>query len=410
MEFDEQFIEDIPQLGIGGFLNKTFKSVKKAVKKIAPIVGGGLGFMIGGAAGAGIGAGIGGLIAGQKADAALRTALVGYGIGSVAGSFGPFQKFAGQGFGKANTFGLLDKVGADGVVKDPFNLIQKFASVPSGNADKVVKDPFIEFAKEKNMLDSSGNLLANVDAAKAKELFTESLARGSSKLGAGDVFSKSNLLVGGGLGALSYLDAKKQAEDFEAGDPNALNSLYYSNPEEFQVAGQGVKPLYYENLQDEFGVPITDLVDDFQRPTLAAEGGIMQLSNGGSLSTNDLNDSQKELYTGLLGIGYNSAEALKLILDPGPEFLKQKAEGGIINLADGSKKYFPRKNGEIDGPGTGTSDDIPAMLSDGEFVFTAKAVNNAGDGDRREGAKRMYQVMKSLEKGGTLSEQSRGRA
>ena len=31
MEFDEQFIEDIPQLGIGGFLNKTFKKVKKAV-------------------------------------------------------------------------------------------------------------------------------------------------------------------------------------------------------------------------------------------------------------------------------------------------------------------------------------------------------------------------------------------
>jgi len=84
------------------------------------------------------------------------------------------------------------------------------------------------------------------------------------------------------------------------------------------------------------------------------------------------------------------------------------AQGGIINLADGSKKYFPRKNGEIEGPGTGTSDDIPAMLSDGEFVFTAKAVNNAGGGDRREGAKRMYQMMKNLEKGGTLSEQSRG--
>jgi len=99
MEFDEQFIEDIPQLGIGGFLNKTFKSVKKAVKKIAPIVGGGLGFMIGGAAGAGIGAGIGGLISGQKADKALKTALMGYGIGSIAGAYGPLKGFAGKGFG-----------------------------------------------------------------------------------------------------------------------------------------------------------------------------------------------------------------------------------------------------------------------------------------------------------------------
>ena len=48
------------------------------------------------------------------------------------------------------------------------------------------------------------------------------------------------------------------------------------------------------------------------------------------------------------------------------------------------------------------------MLSDGEFVFTAKAVRNAGGGDRREGAKKMYQVMKNLEKGGNLSMETRG--
>ena len=79
-----------------------------------------------------------------------------------------------------------------------------------------------------------------------------------------------------------------------------------------------------------------------------------------------------------------------------------------MKLANGSDQFFPRKNGEISGPGTGTSDDIPAMLSDGEFVFTAKAVRNAGGGSRREGAKRMYQMMKNLEKGGNVSEQSRG--
>ena len=60
---------------------------------------------------------------------------------------------------------------------------------------------------------------------------------------------------------------------------------------------------------------------------------------------------------------------------------------------------FPRKNGPINGPGTGTSDDIPAMLSDGEFVFTAKAVRNAGNGSRRKGAARMYKLMKMLEGG-----------
>jgi hypothetical protein len=38
------------------------------------------------------------------------------------------------------------------------------------------------------------------------------------------------------------------------------------------------------------------------------------------------------------------------------------------------------------------------MLSDGEFVFTAKAVRNIGGGSRRLGAKRMYTMMKALEK------------
>ena len=60
---------------------------------------------------------------------------------------------------------------------------------------------------------------------------------------------------------------------------------------------------------------------------------------------------------------------------------------------------FPRKNGHISGPGTGTSDDIPAMLSDGEFVFTAQAVRNMGGGSRRKGAARMYKMMKMLEGG-----------
>ena len=36
-------------------------------------------------------------------------------------------------------------------------------------------------------------------------------------------------------------------------------------------------------------------------------------------------------------------------------------------------------SGPIDGPGTGVSDDIPARLSDGEFVFTAKAVEEIGE-------------------------------
>ena len=54
--------------------------------------------------------------------------------------------------------------------------------------------------------------------------------------------------------------------------------------------------------------------------------------------------------------------------------------------------------GEVEGPGTGTSDSVPARLSDGEFVLTAKAVRGAGGGDRDVGAARMYDMMSQLER------------
>ena len=56
-----------------------------------------------------------------------------------------------------------------------------------------------------------------------------------------------------------------------------------------------------------------------------------------------------------------------------------------------------REGGEASGPGTGTSDSIPARLSDGEFVMTAKAVKGAGNGNRAEGVRKMYELMNSLE-------------
>jgi hypothetical protein len=72
--------------------------------------------------------------------------------------------------------------------------------------------------------------------------------------------------------------------------------------------------------------------------------------------------------------------------------------GGIAALAQGG---YPRRTGQISGPGTEKSDSIPAMLSDGEFVLTAKAVRGAdptGKGNRRAGAKQMYKLMHQLEK------------
>ena len=77
-----------------------------------------------------------------------------------------------------------------------------------------------------------------------------------------------------------------------------------------------------------------------------------------------------------------------------------RAEGGLIEAegyADGGEvcSHCGRKNyedgGEVEGPGTGTSDSVKARLSDGEFVFTAKAVEQIG-------ANNLMAVMKEAEK------------
>ena len=67
------------------------------------------------------------------------------------------------------------------------------------------------------------------------------------------------------------------------------------------------------------------------------------------------------------------------------------------NMNKGGVMDFPEKDGMINGPGNGQSDDIPAMLSDGEFVMTKQAVMAAGNGDREMGTEKMYSIMNGLE-------------
>lgn len=76
------------------------------------------------------------------------------------------------------------------------------------------------------------------------------------------------------------------------------------------------------------------------------------------------------------------------------------AEGGLMNLKMGGMPVemdFRAKGGFVPIGKREKADDVPARLSKNEFVFTAKAVRNAGNGDIRKGAKRMYQIMNQLE-------------
>jgi hypothetical protein len=65
-------------------------------------------------------------------------------------------------------------------------------------------------------------------------------------------------------------------------------------------------------------------------------------------------------------------------------------DGGIASI-----NY--ESGGPVNGPGGPKDDLIDAKLSDGEFVMTAKAVENFGGGDRQAGARKMYQMMNQLD-------------
>ena len=72
--------------------------------------------------------------------------------------------------------------------------------------------------------------------------------------------------------------------------------------------------------------------------------------------------------------------------------------GGVTFAQDGGPMAFPRRNGGIDpSEGSGTKDDVPAMLMAGEFVLTKDAVKGLGDGNQRKGIQRAYDMMDKLE-------------
>ena len=77
------------------------------------------------------------------------------------------------------------------------------------------------------------------------------------------------------------------------------------------------------------------------------DGGVMAFADGNPTNVNidisDLDDNQLEIYNGLLDIGYEAGEALQLIFDPGPQFLRRRRV--LRGLA----------------PGGSTRDDNPAM-------------------------------------------------
>lgn len=75
----------------------------------------------------------------------------------------------------------------------------------------------------------------------------------------------------------------------------------------------------------------------------------------------------------------------------------QYAGGGLNVISHSGKQRLDfRKGAAVTGPGDGQSDDIPAMLADGEFVFPADVVAALGNGSTKAGSDKLYEMMHSI--------------
>ena len=161
----------------------------------------------------------------------------------------------------------------------------------------------------------------------------------------------------------------------------------------------------------------------------AADGGRMGLNKG----TTDFMDFVRSMgmsQSELQDLDINSYNAILQAYEKAKEGEKpttKRADGGIMRIGyqEGSEEPVAKKTmplldmdgQEMDLRDNGgfvpigrmeKADDVQARLSKNEFVFTADAVRNAGDGDIDKGAEVMYNMMKNLEDGGNVSEESQG--
>jgi hypothetical protein len=392
-----------------GFFKKVFKGVKKVVKKVAPVAlpiaasfVPGLG-PIASAALKGAAGGVGTAIAtGGDLGDALKGGLFGAGIGSLGGFVGtktglidPSMKTIG--YGQATGDGFFSKVGD--VLKTNNPGITSLLTGRRFDPNAIVEGPF-------------GTQLGGYIGGGTPDALGRFYDPGG---GTGYGFDPSGAYMGDPAYA-SSMGGAQQAGPFSrflggltggafgggggGGFAGGLGNLAKTG-----LIGLGaykLGKLAFDEAKDAKGVPLVPLttMDAAGRYDIEAE-----------IARRMGQPAPNPVEFGLLPAG-TIPELSGGMAQGGAVMPMAYAEGGGVAMED-----FQRMNGEIDGPGTETSDDIPAMLSDGEFVMTGRAVRGAGafdmqnDGgiitltpngaeDRNRGTNLMYEMMGLFESQG----------
>ena len=316
---------------------KFFRKVRETVKKIAPIAAPIAGMALGPLAGMGIGA-LMGQYGGKKG--ALTGAMLG-GLGGLSkGLLGNLSQSATgpiQGMEAVSGKGILGTLqnllggesGKLGVGKLLGNdLVQKYGI------------PALIGMFTKNQLDNQDMSKANINDYRSL------------------IDEKYGSVTGGSPFA---------ADNFRGMQYNPVNEQYY----DYKTTDGD-----YKNFKiDDDG----KIIEDISVASGFNDGGIAALNFGGAPHRMSFQVNQQPVLNRAVG-----GEIFDSRMS-GNEMMKK------IEDNPGITQYFPPKFGEITGPGGPKDDKIPAMLSDGEFVMTAKAVDNAG------GPKAMYNLMNKLD-------------
>ena len=335
-----------------GWLKKTFKSVKKVVKKAAPVIGvasmfiPGLGPAVSGmlkaipGVGGALSTGFNFMTGAGGAGTASKAATAGKGM--FGGTLGPRIKsglgsFFGKGDGmfggnigpsiKSGLGSMFGGAGSQGTGQSKLGGIEDFFKMLGGDTGQ---------SRTEELL-AAGFTQEQIDAAKAAGTFDQLVAqaRQGGSNNQGGIFS-------GGSGEGGF---------FGGGSGGGMGNA--------GIAGISalLGKMAYDSAKDRAG-------------GLAATPEITMDNLGRySIAKNLGNDVSREEF----GLG-PAPKSIVFANMGGPINRQYYNQGGLATIAE----LDMRDGGESAGPGTGTSDDIPAMLSDGEFVMTAKATRGAG--------------------------------
>jgi hypothetical protein len=376
-----------------GFLKKIGKALKRAAPTILTVVGtviGGPG--LGGAIGAGFGRAIGGKIAGESTRDALLSGLSAGIGGFLSQGLDPIAKSAVTGFFAGAPGGIKSAVRGAGYGALAGGIAKGFQMRQGGGK-------FTDAFKYKDV----EAMQAELGAPSAQEALVATgqpqggpLPQDAGGATVDSLTGKQTFQVGGttyNLEDFSRLTPDVQKNllsdpTFQLENINVMDTLKgLSEPSLLQKAISPFNPMDPYGFEERLGLPFS--------PTKLLSAGAL-ISEGTKVPETQLTEEQKAIMQGAtpeMIAQYSFAPVATSPYYGMPVYqplVAGYADGGVVELD-------MREGGESVGPGTGTSDDIPAMLSDGEFVMTAKAVRGAGHGSREDGSKFMYGLMSLFE-------------